>query len=197
MADIKTAAHIHRIEGPTILLGSGTYFDYENPEVAELQIEDVAYSLAFASRFTGQCVSRRTGKRVYYPISQHCVYMAREALPGHKMAALLHEVGEATCGDLNSPLKSICPDYKRVEKRCEAAGLARFGVTMTDPSYIKWLDMRMLATEQRDIMPTKGERWSMLQGVEPFDFEIVPMEDQHLAAETFLATYEILKDRGE
>lgn len=190
------SAPVRRIVGPTILLGSGTYFDFENPEAAELQIEDVAYSLAFQSRFTGHCVSRKTGRRVYYPIAQHCVLMAHHADTEHKLAALMHEVGEATCGDLNSPLKSICPDYKRVEKRCEAAGLARFGITMTNPSYIKHLDLRMLATEQRDIMPTRGETWGMLHGIEPFDAEITPWEDPHMAAEFFLAMYNALTERS-
>lgn len=39
----EIAAPVHRIIGPTILLGSGTYFDFDNPEAAELTVEDVAY----------------------------------------------------------------------------------------------------------------------------------------------------------
>ncbi|KQY45306.1 hypothetical protein ASD46_09285 [Rhizobium sp. Root491] len=193
----ELTAPVHRIIGPTILLGSGTYFDFDNPEAAELTIEDVAYSLSFQSRFTGHCVSRRTGKRVYYPISQHCVVMAGHAEPGHKLAALLHEVGEATCGDMNAPLKSQCPDYKRIEKRCESAGLARFGITVPDHTYIKHLDLRMLATEQRDLMPTRGEKWGMLNGIQPFDAEIFPWENPHAAAEAFLETYHHLRRIGE
>lgn len=186
------SAPIRRIVGPTILLGSGTYFDFENPEASELTIEDVAYSLAFQSRFTGQCVSRKAGKRVYYSIAQHCVLMAHYAEPPHKLAALMHDVSEATCGDLNSPLKAICPDYKRVEKRCEAAGLARFGVTMSDPTYIKHLDTRMLITERRDLMPWKGEEW--VENAEPFEAEIFPWENPHMAAEVFLSTYRSLAE---
>lgn len=192
-AELKFAP-VRRIVGPTILLGSGTYFDFENPEAAALTIDDVAYSLAFQSRFTGQCVSRRTGRRVYYPIAQHCVIMAHHAEPPHKLAALMHEVGEATCGDMNAPLKSICPEYRSVEKRCEAAGLKRFGVTIPDPAHIKHLDLRMLATEQRDLMPCKGEQWGMLQGIEPFEGEITPWEDPHTAAEIFLACYQALTE---
>lgn len=110
------------------------------------------------------------------------------------MAALMHEVSEATCGDMNAPLKAICPDYKKVEKRCEAAGLKRFGVTVTDPVYIKHLDMRMLATERRDLMAWNGEHWTGT--AEPFEGEIDPWQDPHFAAAAFLTAYEILKDRG-
>lgn len=180
------------VPAANILLGSGTYFDFNHPDASELTIEDVAYSLAFQSRFTGQCVSRKTGRRVYYSIAQHCVIMAHYADPLHKLAALMHDVSEATCGDLNSPLKAICPDYKRVEKRCEAAGLARFGVTMTDPAYIKSLDLRMLITERRDLMPWKGEEW--VENAEPFEAEIFPWENPHLAAEVFLSTYRALAE---
>ncbi len=193
----EQSAPIHRIIGPTILLGSGTYFDFDNPEAAELTIEDMAYGLAFQSRFTGQCVSRRTGKRVYYSVAQHCIIMSGYAEPGHKMAALMHEVGEATCNDMSSPLKSKCPDYKAIEKRCEAAGLSRFGISMSVPAYIKHLDLRMLATEQRDLMPTSGETWEMVGGREPFDAEIFPWENPHLAAEAFLETYHALRRAGE
>jgi hypothetical protein len=190
-------SNVRRIVGPTILLGSGTYFDFENPEAAELTIEDVAYGLAFQSRFAGQCVSRRTGKRVYYSVAQHCVIVAGHADRGYKMAALMHEVGEATCNDMSSPLKSQCPDYKRIEKRCEAAGFVRFGVKMIDPTYIKHLDLRMLATEQRDIMPTRGETWGTLNDIEPFDAEIFPWENPHNAAEVFLETFHALRRSGE
>lgn len=188
---------IRDIIGPTILLGSGTYFDFERPEAGQLTIEDVAYSLAFQSRFTGQCVSRRTGRRVYYSVAQHCCIMAWSAEQRHKMAALMHEVGEATCGDMSSPLKAMCPDFKRVEKRCEAAGLAHFGVAVPDPGYIKHLDLRMLATEQRDLMPTRGEAWAMLRAHQPFDAEIYPWENPHNAAEIFLETYHALRRAGE
>jgi len=193
----ELTAPVHRIVGPTILLGSGTYFDFDNPEAAELTIEDVAYSLSFQSRFTGHCVSRRTGERVYYPTSQHCVVMAGHAEPGHKMAALMHEVGEVTCGDMNAPLKSQCPDYKRIEKRCERAGLSAFGIVVRDPAYIKHLDLRMLATEQRDLMPTRGEKWGMIDGIQPFEPEIFPWQDPHGAAEAFLEMYHHLRRIGE
>lgn len=188
---------VRRIIGPTILLGSGTYFDFDNPEGSELTIEDVAYGLAFQSRFSGQCVSRRTGKRVYYSVAQHCIIMAGHAEPGNKMAALMHEVGEATCGDMSSPLKSKCPDFKAVEKRCEAAGLQHFGVRTPSHAYIKHLDLCMLATEQRDLMPVNGDTWGTVEGRRPFEAEIFPWQDPHGAAEAFLETYHALRRAGE
>ena len=170
---------------PTILLGSGGYFDYEDPGASPITIEDIAYGLAYACRFAGQCWSSRLGRRVFYSVAEHCVRMSY-AVPSHAaLHALLHEVGEAPCGDMTAPLKSICPDFKRVEKRAEAALLARFGVTASDPALIKLYDLRMLATERRDLMRWNGEPWSILDGIEPLEDVIVPWAPD-AAAQRFL-----------
>jgi hypothetical protein len=100
----------------------------------------------------------------------------------------MHELGEPVCGDMTGPLKSICPDYKTVEKRCEAAIARKFGVVINDPDAIKLLDLRMLATERRDLMRWSGEEWTWVNGAQPFDFEIVPW-DPEPAARAFLSRY--------
>jgi len=188
---------IGRIVGPAIMLGSGTYFDFENPEASEITIEDVAYGLAFACRFAGQAVSRATGKRVFYGVAEHCVRMSYIVPPGCEYDALMHELGEPTCGDMTGPLKSLCPDYKRIEKRCEAAGMARFGVTMRDPVLIKRFDLVMLATEKRDLMPMADRHeWAWVKGAEPLPGVIEPW-DPYVAAERFLARYAELSLPGD
>lgn len=60
-----------------MLLGSGNYFDYANPEAEDLTIEDYAYGLAFTGRFSGQCVNKRTGQRVFYSVAQHCEILSK------------------------------------------------------------------------------------------------------------------------
>jgi hypothetical protein len=142
---------------PTIILGSGTLFDYRCPEEAELTIADVAFGLAAASRFAGQAIMRSTGRRVRYNVAEHCVRMCDVAPPELRYPALMHELGEATCGDMNSPLKRLCPDYKAVEKRCEAAAIAWFAVPMTDEirAAVKLLDLRMCVTEKLYLRPAK------------------------------------------
>lgn len=197
MTDIATlkAGTIRRIHGPTILLASGTYFDFERPDLTPLTLEDVAYGLAYTCRFAGQCVSQISGRRVFYSVAEHCVRMSWQVPPGHAMAALMHDVGEAVCGDMTSPLKSLCPDFVAVEKRCEAALLAQFGVVMSDPQLIKLADLRMLATERHDLMPQDGERWSCLEGIEPYADEIEPWGPDH-AARAFLLRHEALRVLG-
>lgn len=189
------ASTVERIIGPTIMLGSGTYFDFENPEAARLTIEDVAYGLAFACRFAGQAVSRATGRRVFYGVAEHCVRMSYIVPEGYEFDALMHEMGEPTCGDMTGPLKSICPDYKRIEKRCEAAGMIAFGVKMADPVLIKHYDLIMLATEKRDLMPgADRHEWAWVKGAVPLPDEIVPWSPYD-AAERFIARFHELAPR--
>lgn len=181
------ASVIRKAIGPTILLGSGTYFDFEDPESSEITIEDIAYGLAFEGRCAGQCFSRLLQRRVFYSVAQHCVLMSLMVPPELQLQALMHEVGEAVCGDMTAPLKSLNPSFKAIEKRCEAAILKRFGITMTDPVALKQADVRMLATERRDLLLWRGEKWS-LTDIEPYDFHITPWPPEQ-AAEAFLARY--------
>jgi hypothetical protein len=143
--------------GPTILLGSGGFFDYADPAGSQITLEDYVYGLAFTCRFSGQCVSRKTGRRVYYSVAQHCEIMSRIVPVGHEYAALMHESGEPVCGDLNSPLKSMLPEYRVIEKRCEKAIMGIFRVDVKDPALIKLFDVRLWATERRDLMNWDGK----------------------------------------
>lgn len=190
LIDTMRASVIRKAIGPTILLGSGTYFDFEDPENSEITIEDVAYGLAFEGRCAGQCFSRIFKQRVYYSVAQHCVLMSTAVEPHLALQALMHEVGEAVCGDMTAPLKSLVPGFKTIEKRCEAAILKRFGVEITDPVELKKADVRMLATERRDLLLWRGEKWS-LTDIEPYEFEIIPWGPEQ-AAEAFLSRYQHL-----
>lgn len=172
----SAADGVGRISGPTILLSSGHYYDYENPENSRLTLADIAYGLGFTVRFRGQCVSRATGLHVFYSVADHCEIMSRIVPQEFAYDALMHEIGETVCGDMPGPLKVLLPDFKALEKRCEAAGFLQYRVAMTDKVTVKKFDMVMLATEQRDLMTWGGERWEQLDnpGIEPLPFKIVP-----------------------
>lgn len=195
---------IKHIIGPTILLGSGSYFDYEAPEQTPLAIEDYAYGIAGANRFASQSISRFTGRRVFYNVAQHCVLMSHvvqqdpEFQPGDDYDALMHEGGEPVCGDMVGPLKSLCSDYKKIEKRCEAASHGHFGVRMRDPILIKRWDLRMLATEKRDLCPKAADdEWRWLRGEGPVPGLVIEeVWDSYDAAERFLDRFHELRGRN-
>lgn len=142
---------IKRIVGPTILLASGNYFDFQNPEGSTIDLHDIVNGLAHICRFTGQCHS-------FYSVAEHSVHCSYLVPPEDAFAALMHDAAEAVMGDVSRPLKSLLPDYKRIEARVEAAIMARFGLPATLPPSVKRADIQMLAVEQRQCM-LNSDRW--------------------------------------
>jgi hypothetical protein len=195
---------------PTIILGSGTVFDYREPEAAFLTIEDVAFGLAAASRFAGQAVLKRDGRRVRYNVAEHCCHAHDQAEPEDRYPALMHELGEPTCGDMVAPLKILLPEFRVVEKRCEAAAKVQFRVP-SNPDLdkrLKLIDLRLCVTEKLFL---RSPRWteaaqlvdSRWDGpIEPFDFVIWEPLGFDEAAHAFLERFaacapeEVLDEHG-
>lgn len=158
---------VRRIVGPTILLASGNYFDFLAPEQSAFTIEDVAHGLSHVCRFGGQC-SR------FYSVAQHSVIASKHVPGPDAYAALMHDAAEAFVGDMAKPLKDLCPEYREVEKRVEAAVLARFRVPTPLPPSVKEIDTVLLATEQRELMRNRDD-WNYTRGRQPLDIAIPPM----------------------
>ena len=136
---------IKRIVGPTILLRSGGYFDFEYPEASVITILDIAHALSNICRFTGH-TSR------FYSVAEHSVLCSYLVPPEDAFAALMHDAAEAVLSDVSKPLKSLLPDYQRIEARVEAAIFAQWGLPANVPASVKRADMQMLGIEQRACM---------------------------------------------
>lgn len=176
------------VHGPTILLSSGRYFSFSSPTA--LTPEEVAHALSHLCRFTGHC-------RQFYSVAQHAVLVSYLAPPEYAYEALHHDDVEAVVGDMASPLKALVPAYKEIEKRCERAILAGFGIdygNLLTWQNVKHADLVALRTEQRDLMPTKGEVWSDLVGIQPAAMQIAPLPPAEAAA-MYLQRHEELEHR--
>jgi uncharacterized protein len=191
-----TQSTIKKATGPTILLGTGEYFDYVDPDSSIVTIEDVCYGIGYEGRFAGQCYSRTLFKRVWYSSGQHSVLMSYVVEPVMALEALFHEAGEAVCGDMTGPLKSLCPEYKAIEKRCEASILSKLGIQMLHKLEIKQADVRMFLTERRDLTAWRGEKWTAdKDGLQPFDIRIMPWTPDE-ASVAMLERYKELTEEG-
>jgi hypothetical protein len=170
--------------GPTIMLHSGAWFDFCAPASSRFNIEDIAHGLANICRYAGQC------KR-FYSVAEHSILVS-ETAKGFEYEALLHDAAEAFLGDITRPLKQMLPDFKRIEAEIERAVLDRFGVPWPLPPQVKQADLRVLAAEQKEIMPEGTDGWVRGQKVEP-----APIVVRHLtpeqAKQEFLDRYEILR----
>lgn len=151
--------------GPTIMLMSGAVFDILAPHGSPFTIEDIAHGLAHTCRYAGQC-------RRFYSVAEHCLHVSDVATE-HSLAALMHDASEAFIGDVTRPLKQLLPEYKRIEANVESAIFERFGIPYPMPKSIKDADLRVLAAEQRQIMPEGTDCWAEEAGVIPADMKVV------------------------
>lgn len=156
--------------GPSIMLQSGAWFDFAAPHSSQFTIEDIAHGLANICRYSGQCTS-------FYSVAEHSLLVSETAV-GFEIEALLHDAAEAFLGDITRPLKQMLPDYRRIESEVERIVFSRFGIQIPLPHEVKEADLRVLAAEQRQIMPPGTDGWLCGQDVVP-----APVVVRHLSPE--------------
>lgn len=95
--------------------------DVFNFQPADVDIVDIAHSLAQSNRYTGHC-------KHPYSVAQHSVLL-RNLVPLHlKAAALLHDAAEAYMIDLPNPIKVHFPVFKEIEDRILRVIFDVFGI---------------------------------------------------------------------
>jgi uncharacterized protein len=142
--------------GPNIMLASGTWFDLLDPWGSDFTINDIAQGLSNICRYAGQC-------KQFYSVAEHSIHVA-DTVEYFKLEALMHDAAEAFLGDITRPLKQLLPEYKKIEASVEDAIFQRFGLNLNAKSIIKEADLRVLATEQAQLMPEGADYWASSSG---------------------------------
>jgi len=161
---------------PWLQTRSGVRYDLLNPDPASIVLADAAHAISCLARFTGHA-------REPYSVAQHCVIGTRIlAHEGHdagvQRAYLLHDLHESVTGDVSSPVKrALCElfagalddPWTEFEARHADAFARRFGTPRTPPAAVKSMDLRMLATEARDLMAFPPEPWMICPDFVPIE----------------------------
>jgi hypothetical protein len=153
--------------GASIITRTGRYFDFLDPQPDMIHAVDLAWGQGMTCRFGGQSLE-------FYSVAQHARSVSYLVPEEHAFAGLMHDAAEAYIGDMVGPLKQLCPDFKDIEKRVEAAIFAKYGIPLPMDPCIKHADLRMLRTEQRDLTAGAGRNWNGLDDWPPLEERIIP-----------------------
>lgn len=190
-----SAADAARVQGSTIMTASGRYVDPLDLRPDDVCIEDIAHALGNQCRYSGHT-------REFYSVAQHSFIVAevladRGANAETVLWGLLHDAAEAYLVDLPRPLKRhevFGAIYRDTEDRVLAAVLTHFGLDHVEPPAVKLVDLILLATERRDLMPAGGD-WAVLDGVTPLVGVIDPWPPS-VARARFMDAFELLTSRA-
>ena len=195
---------------------TGRAFPVLEPTAADVSVVDIAYGLAFQSRFNGHT-------RRYYSIAQHCVLvseifegMAPEFIWGNEFheftprewglvgLALLHDAPEAYLGDIVRPVKLSIQGFEELEARAMRAILEALGfggVLFVDAAereragrLLKLADRVALATERRDLMGPPPRPWESIESVEPWPMPLESLAPERAFIE-WMARLDVIRSR--
>lgn len=131
---------------------TGRRFNAIDPRPDDVDILDIAHSLAHTCRYKGHCAR-------FYSVAEHSVYVSR-IVPS--LEALLHDAAEAYSpfGDVPRPYKHLFPFVVEVEDRLEQAIAEHFGLEWPWPVGVKVADCMLLADEKAALM-RPGHDWQL------------------------------------
>lgn len=102
-----------------ILTYTKKMFDPLHPDVALIDIRDIAHALSMLCRANGHF-------KTFYSVGQHSINCAKEAKARGlsvriQLACLLHDASEAYLSDVTRPVKQELPKYKEIEAPLQEA----------------------------------------------------------------------------
>jgi len=164
---------------------SGEKFWPLDPKPEEVNIKDIAHSLALQCRFNGHC-------NKFFSIAQHSVFVSKIVPPEQALAGLLHDGAEAYTGDIISPLKKFLPpEFREIEKAIEKAIFEHFEINNINHFEIKKADRIALFTEMRDLMKKPYSKWDEQDSLQAHPDKIIPLNPGE-AEKEFIERYKEL-----
>ena len=170
---------------PWIQTFTGRKFTPLEARVEDVDIRDIAHSLALLSRFNGHCLR-------FYSVADHSVRVAAALPPDLAPWGLLHDAAEAYLSDLPRPVKQENAWFRQVEERLLQVIAQAFSLPWPVPEAVWRADDVLLATEARDLMAPPPEDWGLT--AQPLAGRIEPLGPE-AAEQAFLAAHARLFSR--
>lgn len=133
---------------------SGKQFWPLDPHPDDIDIKDIAHSLAYSCRYNGHTLR-------YYSVAEHCTHVSHLVSREQALAGLLHDAAEAYIADIPRPLKPYLSNYAEIERRLEECIAEKFGLEYPWHSEVKEADNRILADEQKRVMAPPPADWRL------------------------------------
>jgi len=155
-----------------------------NPNIEDICIEDIAHALSMQCRFSGHI-------NEFYSVAQHSVYVSY--ICNSHLSGLLHDASEAYLVDIPKPLKVMneFSEYRKIENKLQTMIYKKFDLPETELDNVKDADLKMLATEARDLFSGLHPEWKC--PTNPLPFKIMPVgpkEAEKMFLDRFKELYE-------
>lgn len=173
---------------PWIMANSGLRVDLPRPSPDQINIHDIAHHLSMINRFTG-AVSQP------YSVAEHSLWVSsfletNGAGPELAYQGLMHDATEAYLGDVNSPLKSLLPEYRLIEQGFWEVIADKFSLPYHLPPEVKLADKQAYLVERDTFMPWNSDLLSEGVNINPTP----PVSlGQRVAKEEFLRRFFYLR----
>lgn len=138
---------------------TGKKFYLLEPRAEDIDIVDIAHSLAMQCRWTGHC-------KFHYSIAQHAYYCSFLGPDNEAFHRLNHDNSEAYISDMNRPFKHYTDAgvaYRKVEEPLQNLIYETFGLSVIEPPSVHLADNAMLYAEKDQIMGytfDEAQKWT-------------------------------------
>jgi len=150
--------------------GEAFYYDEDKIASNPYKLEDIAHQTATISRYGGAAI---------YPywVAQHQTALAYAIWeethdPVLVLDALFHDGEEGYTGDLRTPIKDRCPEFRRMTRPINAAmrlAMRKAGIPVPEKEsdIVRAYDRRIVANEKAIVMQPAKQAWYAMDGFEP------------------------------
>lgn len=156
---------------PWMITYSGGRFNFLDPREDDIHLIDIAHHLSLKNRFNG-------ATEYPYSVAQHSLLVAASVPHECKRVALLHDAAEAYLPDVHTQLKDMLQGFRKLEHSIQTVIFRRFGVDQEEvdacSKIVKSCDLKMLATEKKNMLRERADKWPQLEGIEDLNLTIFP-----------------------